>query len=54
MASTEKLALTGDGVLTWSEPVSITAKAKRNVVVAIAARALPSVDFGIVGSQAID
>ena len=52
MASTKKLAWTGDGVLAWSKPVSITAKAKRNVVVA--ARALPSVDFGIVGSQAID
>ena len=53
MASTKKLAWTGDGVLAWSKPVSITAKAKRNVVV-VAARALPSVDFGIVGSQAID
>ena len=51
MASTKKLAWTGDGVLAWSKPVSITAKAKRNVV---AARVLPSVDFGIVGSQAID
>lgn len=39
VASTEKLALTGDGVPAWSEPVSIAAVAKRNAdVVAVAAR----------------
>ena len=37
MANTEKLAWTGDGVPAWSEPVSIAATAKHNVVVAVTA-----------------